>query len=202
VQNVKTFNDFYKDWKDLVKVSSGVELTRDLYFATKRDALGFDILPDYIAQQGVRWSVTVAGEFELASALASKLDGMELAKFRMIFDRVKNVTFDFLHESCEDGLGERELSILSALSTLFFIELNHIMRVYIYFQRHNENAGSFFDVIGPGLDTLERYLIVKAAATATATTGWGRSAIKSAATRTVIRLATAASAIIATIKHG
>ena len=188
-----SFNAFFGEWKDRVQVATSVELTRELYFSTERDSFGFDILPEYIAERGVEWSVKVAGEFEVASALAAQLNSMDLAKFRMIFDRhmvnlsrvnfdedyhrssderalfliynevapvrifsamsrVKNVTFDLLHANCETGLGERELAILSALSTLFFIELNHIMRVYIYFERFNAGQQAFFDVVRPGLD--------------------------------------------------
>jgi len=191
---LSSFNEFFAEWKDRVAVVTSADLTRDLYFSTERDELGFDILPDYIGQQGVEWSVAVAGEFELGAALASRLDCLDITKFRMIFDRhmvnlskaqfdedylrssderalflifhkvapvqifsamsrIKNVTFDLLHESCEDGLGERELSILSALSTLFFIELNHIMRVYVYFERYRDGNTSFFDVIKPGQNT-------------------------------------------------
>ena len=186
-----TFNEFFGEWKDKVCVSTSPELTRELYFNSERDRLGFDVLPSYIKEQGVDWSVAVAKEFELGSALASRLDPIEVAKFRMIFDRhmvtlskarfdeeyhrssderslflifhkvppvrifsamsrVKNVTFDFLHQGTEAGLGEREISILSALSTLFLIELNHIMRVYIYFERRSEDPLFSFDVILPG----------------------------------------------------
>ncbi len=174
-------------------MSTSPELTRDLYFTTDRDRLGFDILPSYIEEQGVDWSVAVAKEFELGSALASRLDPIELAKFRMIFDRhmvtlskakfdedyhrssderalflifhkvppvrifsamsrVKNVTFDFLHQGIDGGMTKRETAILSALSTLFFIELNHMMRVYIYFERRAVDPLFSFDVILPGDD--------------------------------------------------
>jgi len=188
---VTTFNEFFAKWKDRVCVTTSPELTRDLYFNTKRDSVGFDILPTYIEEQGVDWSVEVAKEFELGSALASRLEGIDLAKFRMIFDRhmvvlskakfdeeyhkssderalfliyhrvppvrifaamsgVKNVTFDLLHKNCAEGLNERDLALLSALSTLFLIELNHIMRVYIYFERQAEDPFFSFDVILPG----------------------------------------------------
>jgi len=132
-----------------------------------------------------------AREFELGSALAARLSGIDLAKFRMIFDRhmvllsqakfddeyhkssderalfliyhrvppvrifaamssVKNVTFDLLLKNRPEGLSKRDLAILSALSTLFLIELNHIMRVYIYFERQAEDPFFCFDVILPG----------------------------------------------------
>lgn len=188
-----SFNEFYAEWKDTIRVTTSAELTRDLYFMTERDRRGFDILPDYIAEQGVKWSVAVAQEFEVSSALAARLEPMELAKFRMIFDRhivnlsrarfdeeyhgssderalfliykrvppvricsamarVKNVTFDLLTDHVSGELHEREVSILSALSTLFFIEINHIMRAYVYFERFNPMQAHKFQVSMAGDD--------------------------------------------------
>ena len=188
-----SFNEFYAEWKDVIKVTTSPALTRDLYFVSDRDWQGFDILPGYIESQGVDWSIAVAGAFETSSALAARLDGIELAKFRMIFDRhivnlskakfdedyhkssderalflvyhrvppvricsamarVKNVTFDFVASHLEGEFAGKELDILSALSTMFFVELNHIMRVYIYFERFNPMQESKFQVVMAGDD--------------------------------------------------
>ena len=66
--------------------------------------------------------------------------------------RVKNVTFDLLTDQASGELHERQVSILSALSTLFFIEINHIMRAYVYFERFNPMQDHKFQVSMAGDD--------------------------------------------------
>ena len=177
------FSAFHVKWKNAVRVQTSPEHTRQLYFATERDRAGFELLPDFFERRGEDWSVRVTKEFEIGSALASRLDAMERAKFRMIFERhlvrvtkalfdaeyhessderalflvfarvppvrvcsamarAKNVTLDMLAEE-----GEVKVDLVSALTTIFLIELNHILRVYIYFERANGAEHAGFEVV-------------------------------------------------------
>ena len=181
-----SFSAFHAKWRDAVRVTTSPELTRELYFATERDLAGFDTLPLFFDACGEEWAVKIAKEFEVASSLASRLDAIERAKFRMIFERhvvrltqaafdadyhdssderalfliharvppvrvcsamarAKNATLDMIAEQTPVDMG-----LVSALTTLFLIELNHILRVYIYFERANGSKDSEFTVVMNG----------------------------------------------------
>lgn len=109
------FSSFHAAWRDLIRVKTSAEHTRDLYFQTDRDARGFDLLPDFFACHGEEWAVTVTTLFEQGSALANRLDGAALEKFRMIQDRhlinVMKADFgDAYHSTCD----ERSLFLIHA----------------------------------------------------------------------------------------
>lgn len=84
---VSEFSKFYEMWRDLVRVQKGSRHARDLYFHTDRDSEGYELLPDFFAARGEEWAVSVTRIFEQGSSLAARLDGPDLAKFRMIQDR-------------------------------------------------------------------------------------------------------------------
>lgn len=185
---MSSFNEFYAQWKDLVGVTTSAELTKGMYFVDDRDHDGFDILPEFVKEHGEEWAVLIAAKFEKRSALAGRLDKMELAKFRMIFDRhllnlskamfdeeyhkssderalflihqkvppvricsaltsMKNASIDMVIGKADGHFDHKELSLVSAMSTLFMIELNHIMRVYVYFAKQQEEQQKFFEVV-------------------------------------------------------
>lgn len=191
-----TFNEFYADWKDAIRVTTSADLTRGLYFQDERDEEGFDILPDFFKEYGEEWAVLVATKFEGRSSLAGRLDKMGLAKFRMIFDRhllnlsktkfdeeylrssderalflihekippvrvssalnaAKNASLDFIISKSDGQFGAKELALLSAVSTLFMIEMNHILRVYVYYAQKNAKTTDMFKVVMRGDDSCQ-----------------------------------------------
>ena len=190
----ETFNEFFGQHKDEVRLTTSPEQVRALYFSSERDALGFDRLPEFFKDWGVEWSVSFAKTFEAASGLRSRLEPLELATFRMIFDRhmvnlsqasfdqqyvdssderalfliyhriapvrvctamakVKSMTFDYVHNLAGGALKGDDFETLNALSTLFYIELNHIMRVYIYFNGAR-GGPTRFEVVCEGDDEI------------------------------------------------
>ena len=193
----ENFNAFYVHYKDRVCLTTDPEQVRSLYFTSERDKLGFDRLPEFFDAWGVEWSVSFATTFEATSGLRARLDPLQMASFRMIFDRhmvnlskalfdeqyvnssderalfliynkiapvrvcsamakVKSMTFDYVNNLAGGDLKNEDFEVLNALSTLFYIELNHIMRVYIYF------AGTIsdqmrYDVIRDGDDSIPKH---------------------------------------------
>ncbi len=191
-----TFNEFYGQWKDVIRVTTSADLTRGLYFQDDRDDEGFDILPDFFKEYGEEWAILVASKFEARSSLAGRLDKMGLAKFRMIFDRhllnlsktkfdeeylrssderalflihekvppvrvssalnsARNASFDFILLKSEGIFSGKEKALFSAISTLFMIEMNHIMRVYVYYAQQNSKAADIFKVVMRGDDACQ-----------------------------------------------
>jgi len=62
----------------------------------------------------------------------------------------KNASLDMIVENAKNGVGEAEIALMGALSTLFMMELNHVMRVYVYFARADRRDEALFDVIRQG----------------------------------------------------
>lgn len=50
-------------------------------------------------------------------------------------NKAKNASMDLVIGHAEGQFGHREMALISALSTLYMIEANHIMRVYMLFER-------------------------------------------------------------------
>lgn len=189
------FKEFYEQWKDTIRVTTSADVTWRMYAREGRDLTGFDALNQFIAEHGEEWAVMVAGIFERRSALAGRLDTMELAKFRMVFDRhmlnlsraefdeayllssderalflihqrvppvrvssaltaAKNATIDMVTQKASDKDLSKQIGVISAFSTMFMIELNHIMRAYVYFANANRRSGALFDVVRSGDDEL------------------------------------------------
>jgi|GEM_PF-3102116 len=108
-----TFNEFYGQWKDVIRLTTSADLTRGLYFVDDRDHDGFDILPDFFKEYGEEWAVLVATKFETRSSLAGRLDKMGLAKFRMIFDRhLLNLSKTKFDEEYHKSSDERALFLI------------------------------------------------------------------------------------------
>lgn len=187
------FRHFYKEWKDLIRVRTSAELTRNMYFAESRDQFGFDSLPAFIERHGVDWAVLTAGIFELRSALAGRLDSYTMAKFRMIYDRhllnlskadfcdeyhsssderalflihqqvppvrvcsaltaCKNASIDMVLEKSGADFGPDVIGLVSAFSSLYMIEINHVMRAYVYYAQNCSSQDPIFDVVRNGDD--------------------------------------------------
>jgi len=68
--------------------------------------------------------------------------------------KVKSMTFEYVLDLGGKEMSKRHFTILNALSTLFYIELNHIMRAYIYFERAQAGNDSRFAVYMTGDDQL------------------------------------------------
>jgi len=193
---VVIFREFYATWHGRVQAVSNPELARDLYFLEQRDKTGFDLLPDFIKERGEEWAVLVASVFEKRSSLAGRLDSLDMAKFRMVFDRhmvnlskaafdddyhsssderalflihtkippvrvcsaltaAKNETIDMIVNGSDGPLNENEIALISALSTIFMIEINHIMRVYVYYAKYNPEKQKIFEVTMDGDDAAQ-----------------------------------------------
>lgn len=187
------FREFYATWHERVRAVSSPELARELYFFENRDEVGFDLLPDFVKKQGEEWAVTVASVFEKRSSLAGRLDALDMAKFRMVFDRhmvnlskaefdeeyhsssderalflihtkippvrvcsaltaAKNATIDMIVDDANGTPNKQEIALISALSTIFMIEINHIMRVYVYYAKYNPEKQKIFEVTMDGDD--------------------------------------------------
>jgi len=59
--------------------------------------------------------------------------------------RAKNATFDMIITKADGNFGNSELALISAFSTLFTIEINQIMRAYIYFEQANKTKEASFE---------------------------------------------------------
>ncbi len=64
----------------------------------------------------------------------------------------KNATIDMVTQKSCSISGDDQIGVISAFSTMFMIELNHIMRAYVYFAHNNRRAGELFDVVRSGDD--------------------------------------------------
>lgn len=61
----------------------------------------------------------------------------------------KNATIDMVIAKANGHAGAEETALISAMTTLFMIELNHIMRVYIYYAEQVPESKRIFEVVMP-----------------------------------------------------
>lgn len=64
----------------------------------------------------------------------------------------KNATIDMVLEKSGSKIGMDEVGLISAFSSLYMIEINHVMRVYVYFAQNNRRKENIFEVIRTGDD--------------------------------------------------
>lgn len=58
----------------------------------------------------------------------------------------KNASIDMIISKADGRFAHEQLALISAMTSLFMIELNHIMRAYVYFTKHNRRADDVFKV--------------------------------------------------------
>lgn len=64
----------------------------------------------------------------------------------------RNASIDMITTRMSGKPRAHVLHVISAMSTLFMVELNHILRVYIYYAKHNSDRRSIFEVVMLGDD--------------------------------------------------